>query len=186
MAVTTQASGTLTTATSSRTVTDGVTNATTTITSATASFVSGDVGRIVTGSSDLTSLVSIASVTNSTTAVLTTACTGSHTAQTFNLTAEYALAAINAAATYVFGLDLNAIASGDIATARVYKMGLTGGTSRVYIAQQINFDSVNSDNLIWQSIPVSTALTDTNALLFTFKQTAGSSRSVPYWAEKYA
>lgn len=70
---------------STRTVTDGVTNSTTTITSATAAFVVGDVGAIVTGSADLPTNVVIASVTNGTTAVLSQACTGSHAAQTFNI-----------------------------------------------------------------------------------------------------
>lgn len=69
----------------SRTVIDGVTNSTTTITSATAAFVAGDVGRIVTGSADIPVNDTIASVTNGTTAVLAVAATAGHSAQVFNL-----------------------------------------------------------------------------------------------------
>jgi hypothetical protein len=49
-----------------RTVTNGVTNGTTTITSASAAFVSADIGATVTGSADLPGGVTIASVTNGT------------------------------------------------------------------------------------------------------------------------
>jgi hypothetical protein len=69
-----------------RTVTNGVTNGTTTITSASAAFVSADIGATVTGSADLPGGVTIASVTNGTTAVLSAAATGSHTGQTFTIT----------------------------------------------------------------------------------------------------
>jgi hypothetical protein len=57
-----------------RTVTDGVLNSTTTITSATAAFVAGDVGSVVSGTG-IPNGASIASVTNSTTAVLSVAAT---------------------------------------------------------------------------------------------------------------
>lgn len=59
-----------------RSVSDMVTNGTTTITSATAAFVSTDRGRLVTGTNIATGTY-IASVTNGTTAVLTIAATGS-------------------------------------------------------------------------------------------------------------
>ncbi len=60
--------------TASRTVTDGVLNSTTTLTSATANFVSTDVGRLVTATG-VTAGTTIASVTNSTTVVLSAAAT---------------------------------------------------------------------------------------------------------------
>lgn len=70
-------------------VTDGVTNGTTTITSATANFQPCDVGRRVSGTDIPTDdaiaggLTWIASRTNSTTVVLNRAATGSHTGATF-------------------------------------------------------------------------------------------------------
>jgi len=71
-----------------RSVTDGVTAASsTTLTSATANFVSADVGRIVTGT-NLPQYDTIASVTNPTTAVLTTAATASGVGQTLTIGAD--------------------------------------------------------------------------------------------------
>jgi hypothetical protein len=68
-----------------RAVADGVTtNASPTITSATAHFVAADVGRIVTGT-NLPRYDAIASVTNTTTAVLTANATATGTAQTLTI-----------------------------------------------------------------------------------------------------
>jgi hypothetical protein len=67
-----------------RSVADGVDNGTTTITSATASFLSTDVGAIVTGTDMPTNNV-IASVTNSTTAVLAQAATGSGSSRSWTI-----------------------------------------------------------------------------------------------------
>ncbi len=71
-----------------RSVTDGVTTkSSTTITSATAHFTAADVGRIVTGT-NLPLYDKIASVTNATTAVLTTAATAAGTAQSLTIGAN--------------------------------------------------------------------------------------------------
>lgn len=67
-----------------RTVTDGVTNTTTTVTSATAAFNAADVGRAVTGT-DIPAATTIASVTNATTIVLSQAATGSHSGNTLTI-----------------------------------------------------------------------------------------------------
>ncbi len=73
---------------STRGVSDGVTTLnSTTITSASAHFVSADVGRIVTGT-NLPLYDTIASVTNATTAVLTTKATASGTAQSLSIGAN--------------------------------------------------------------------------------------------------
>jgi hypothetical protein len=67
-----------------RSVTDGVTNGTTTVTSATAAFNSNDVGAIV-GCVDLPAGTTIASVTNATTIVASVAATGSGTARALTI-----------------------------------------------------------------------------------------------------
>lgn len=81
-AITTGASNTAThvysTASPTRTVTDGVLNTTTTLTSASATFTSADVGRLVTGAGIPTGTV-ITSVTNGSTAVMSGAATLSGT-----------------------------------------------------------------------------------------------------------
>lgn len=72
-------------ATPSWAVSDGVTNTTTTITSATASFGEGDIGRTITGT-DIPANTVISSITSATTAVISQAATGSHTGCTFTIT----------------------------------------------------------------------------------------------------
>ena len=69
----------------SRVVADGVTNATTTITSATAAFTSTDVGSFITGTG-IPAGATIASVTNSTTAVLSAAATTTATGVSLTIT----------------------------------------------------------------------------------------------------
>lgn len=71
--------------TGNRVVSDGVTNSTTTVTSATAAFVAGDVGSIITGSG-IPAYTTIASVTNSTTAVLSAAATASASGVSLTIT----------------------------------------------------------------------------------------------------
>lgn len=67
-----------------QTFTDGVSNGTTTYTSATAAFTSADVGRTITGT-NIPSNTTISSVTNATTIVLSAAATGSGTSLSFTL-----------------------------------------------------------------------------------------------------
>jgi hypothetical protein len=70
--------------TAGRSVADGVTNGTTTVTSATAAFTAADVGRPVSGT-DIPANTTIASVTNGTTVVLSQAATGTHSGNSFVL-----------------------------------------------------------------------------------------------------
>jgi len=67
-----------------RSVTDGADTSSTTITSATAAFTSGDVGAIVTGT-DMPSNNVIVSVTDSTTAVLAQATTGTGSSRSWTI-----------------------------------------------------------------------------------------------------
>ena len=58
-------------------------------------------------------------------------------------------------------------------------MVLTSGTSRVaYLARF--FDVQPTDDLIKLSVPISNELTDSGALRFTLKQTAGTGRAYPW------
>lgn len=74
--------------TAARSVTDAVLNSTTTITSATASFVAGDVGKVLSGNANIPAGTYIASVTNSTTAVMSAAATASVSGQSVTLSAS--------------------------------------------------------------------------------------------------
>ena len=70
--------------TTSHNGTDGVSNTTTTYTSASANFVAGDVGLTITGT-DIPAGTTIASRTNATTIVLSQAATGSHSGNSFTI-----------------------------------------------------------------------------------------------------
>ena len=63
---------------------DGVSNTTTTYTSATAAFVAADVGKVITGT-DIPTGTTIASRTSGTSIVLSQAATGSHTGNSFTI-----------------------------------------------------------------------------------------------------
>jgi hypothetical protein len=65
------------------------------------------------------------------------------------------------------------------------QMVLTGGTSRVAYYAQFT-DAQPSDDLVKISVPVSNELTDTNALRFSLKQTAGTGRAFPWKVLQYA
>lgn len=69
---------------SGRTVADGVTNGTTTVTSATAAFTSRDVGKSI-ATADLPAGTRIVTVSNATTVIVSAAATGSHSGQTLVL-----------------------------------------------------------------------------------------------------
>lgn len=70
--------------TTSQTFTDGVENSSTTLTSATANFVAGDVGKTITGD-NIPGATTIASRTNSTTVVLSAAATATGSGNTFTI-----------------------------------------------------------------------------------------------------
>lgn len=185
MAVTAQGSGTQTTSVTARSVSDGVTNTTTTITSATAAFVSGDVGRLVTGSADLPSGVYIASVTNGTTAVLSAAATASHTGQTFALGTEFVILDVAVAGAFQLELDKTNLAAGDVLEIRIYNIVLTGGSRRVMYFQSFA-GAQPTDDMCAVSVPASNDLTDSGSLRFTLKQTFGIARAFDWKVLKFA
>lgn len=104
--------------------------------------------------------------------------------QTCTIDTEHFLSSPNVAGTYTLHLDTNAMAAGDVLEVRVYQMILTGGTQRV-----VHFSSFSgaqpTDDKIKVSVPIGNELTDANALRFSIKQTAGSSRSIPWKVLSY-
>ena len=105
--------------------------------------------------------------------------------QVCTVTTEHFLANINTTGTYVLELDLQPAADLDIFEVRCYKIVVTGGTSRVYFIDTWR-DSQPADDYIKVSIPVNNVLTDTNSVRFSIKQTAGTSRTIPYNVLKFA
>lgn len=96
--------------TPSRTVTDGVLAASTTVTSATASFTSADVGAAISGGT-IPANSTISSVTNSTTVIISAAASGSATGVTLTIVRTTALAsgALNTALTSAFAASAGTI-----------------------------------------------------------------------------
>lgn len=105
--------------------------------------------------------------------------------QAATVTTEHFLSSPNVAATFTLHVDTVNMVAGDVLELRVYQMVLTGGTSRV--AYYAKFDGAQgADDYIKISVPISTYLTDTNALRFSLKQTNGTSRSFVWAVMKYA
>lgn len=111
---------------------------------------------------------------------VTAASTGTQTA---TIGTEHTLfdtgSAPNTAGTYTLHVDCNAMAAGDVLELRIYQMVLTSGTRRVAYIQRY-FDAQSADDQIKLSVPISNELTDSGALRFTLKQTAGTGRAYPW------
>jgi hypothetical protein len=108
----------------------------------------------------------------------------SGTATPVSIGTEYDFSAPNALGTYVLVIDTNALASGDVLEIRVYKMVLTSGTSRVMYVQGY-YGVQATDDQIKYSIPIANDLTDSNAVRFTYKQTFGTQRAIPWKVFQY-
>lgn len=99
---------------------------------------------------------------------------------------EHFLSSPNAVGTYILNLDLNVLQAGDVLEIRIYKMVLTGGTPRVvYLETFQGVQPTDAQNYI--SVPIGNALTDTNSLRFSLKQTqpAGGGRTFDWSVEQY-
>lgn len=105
--------------------------------------------------------------------------TDSHGTQSATVTTEHTLYDSSAAGTFQLYVDTVNMVAGDVLELRCYVMVLTSGTRRGYLLARYA-DAQPTDDLIKSSIPVSTALTDSGAVRFTLKQTAGTSRNFPW------
>lgn len=91
----------------------------------------------------------------------------------------------SAAASYVSRFRCNNMGTADVVELRWYAMTLTGGTQEVAYYTRIA-GAQPTDDMVKMSVPVSTDLTDSGALRFTFKQTAGTSRAFDWTVMKFA
>lgn len=104
---------------------------------------------------------------------------------THTMVAEHFLSGPNVAATYQLDIDLSALASGDYLEVAIFKMVLTSGTTRGW--DRFAFQGAQPvDRLIFSSVPISTPLTDTNALRFSIRQPFGTGRAIPWSVNKFA
>lgn len=97
------------------------------------------------------------------------------------------LSSPNVAGTYQLYVDCVNMIAGDIVELKVYCMVLTGGTYRM--AYYARYEGAQPTlDLIKISVPITTTLTDTNALRFSLTQSgAGSDKAFPWkvlqWAD---
>lgn len=98
---------------------------------------------------------------------------------THSLWAEQFLHNTSAAGTYKLKLDVNALAAGDVVEVRIYEMVLTGGTPRVYLVER-RAGAQPVDDLIAESVPVSTDLSESKAIRFSVAQRSGTARAMPW------
>jgi hypothetical protein len=97
---------------------------------------------------------------------------------------EHFLSSPNVAGVYTLHVDTVNMAADDVLELRVYQMVLTGGTQRVvFQASYVGAQPV--DDVIKVSVPIGNELADTNALRFSLKQAAGTSRSFPWKVLSY-
>lgn len=104
--------------------------------------------------------------------------------QTATVTTEHTLLDVSTAGVYTFHVDTVNMTSNDALELRIYQMVLTSGTRRVAYFYRCSAGQP-TDDLIKISVPVANELTDSGALRFTLKQTAGTSRNFPWKVLKY-
>lgn len=100
--------------------------------------------------------------------------------QTATGASEDFLSSPNVQGKFQLYLDMNAMQANDVLELRVYKMVLTGGTSRV-VAVMTYYGVQPTDAKIAISDWIANELTDTNAVRFSLNQTFGTGRAYP-WA----
>jgi hypothetical protein len=99
--------------------------------------------------------------------------------QTTSGTTDHTLTTRTAAGTYIFGVDLNSMAAGDLVELTIYKKATSGGTSRLRAFAA--FGPTVPAELIAESLPITVA--PGGELIFKLKKAAGSNSAFPWWAE---
>ena len=105
--------------------------------------------------------------------------------QSATINTEHFVSNVNEAGVYTFHVDTNNMVAGDVLELRAYQMVLTGGTARVAYFQ-LFVGEQPADDKIKISVPISNELTDSQALRFSLKQTAGTGRNYPWKVLKHA
>lgn len=99
--------------------------------------------------------------------------------QTCVVGTEHTLFQSSAPGVYQLITDLVNEAAGDVIEHRGKRMTLASGTTRVELFQPY-YGAQPTDDLIKESIPMGTPLSDTGAVTFSIKQTFGTGRAVPW------
>jgi hypothetical protein len=113
--------------------------------------------------------------------MITTYASGS---QACTVTTEHDLSAPNVQGSYRLVLDLNALVAGDVLEVRAYRMTVAGGTSRAHLFTAYYGAQAAHALIVEPFEELTNALTDTNAIRYTIKQTFGTSRTIPWRVDK--
>lgn len=98
---------------------------------------------------------------------------------------EQTLSAPSEPGTYQLEIDCSVLAALDVLELRIYNRVLSAGTLRVFY--YMNYQGAQpADDMGKVSVPVSNDLSESEALKFTLKQTAGSPREFPWKVLRFA
>lgn len=111
----------------------------------------------------------------------TAAATGTQTAV---IGTEHSLFTSSGAGVFSYHVDTINMAAGDVLELRCYQMILTSGTTRVLEVMRVS-DAQPTDSLIIAFDPIGNDLSDSGAIKYTLKQTAGTGRAFPYKILQY-
>ena len=104
--------------------------------------------------------------------------------QTAVINTEHQLFNSTQAGLFSFHVDVVNMAAADVLELRMYQIILTGGTTRVLELLRL-FDAQPTDNLIVAFDPIGSDITDSGAIRYSLKQTAGTGRAYPWKVLQY-
>lgn len=170
-------------------ISDGVSNSTTTITSASASFTQADVGATITGT-DLPAAVYIASVTNGTTAILSAAATGSGSARTWTINRHLTIHSAAFAAMSTIGTSQHMMASldedglaGEPEVIMVTRHDTSATWCQITRAQESSTARAHVAGTDWVHGPLATDMTRGNVFSYHKRTTGDITVSSSSWSD---
>lgn len=97
---------------------------------------------------------------------------------------EHYVANVASAGTYTFHVNKLPLAAGDVLELRIYTMVLN--TTATQVAYYTRYEGAQpTDDMVAISVPVSTDLSTTSALVFSIKQPYGAARTVDWKVISY-
>ena len=97
---------------------------------------------------------------------------------------EHYLSNVASAGTYTFHVNKLPMAAGDVIELRIYTMVLNTTATQVAYFQRYA-GAQPTDDMVAISVPVSTDLSTTSALVFSLKQTLGAARTIDWKVISY-
>jgi hypothetical protein len=104
--------------------------------------------------------------------------------QTTSVPSEHIVTTATVNGVYSFHVDLSNMQTGDTVELRIYQKIITGDSPLVAY-YQLYYNAQSTDGQIAISVPIANELAEADALKFSIKQTAGSSRNYKWKVLKY-